>query len=43
MLVPRACPPAFQDRVATLGEESRRLFARDQAFFYSAFLLDEVR
>lgn len=43
MLVPRSCPPAFRDRVEPLDDESRRLFARDQAFFYSAFLVDEVR
>jgi S-adenosylmethionine-diacylglycerol 3-amino-3-carboxypropyl transferase len=43
MLVPRSCPEAFRERVEPLGDESARLFARDQAFFYSAFLIDEVR
>jgi S-adenosylmethionine-diacylglycerol 3-amino-3-carboxypropyl transferase len=43
MLVPRACPAVYSDRVEPLQDESRELFARDRAFFYSAFLVDEVR
>lgn len=42
MLAPRSCPNEFRSRVRRLQEEARRLFARDQAFFYSAFVLEEV-
>jgi S-adenosylmethionine-diacylglycerol 3-amino-3-carboxypropyl transferase len=41
MLVPRRLA-ASHPRARHLEEESRRLFARDYAFFYSAFVLDEV-
>jgi len=41
MLVPRRLA-ATHPRTRHLEEESRRLFARDYAFFYSAFVLDEV-
>ena len=33
----------LSDRVTVLSEESQRLFARDLAFFYRAFRLEEVR
>lgn len=42
MLVPRACPTAFRDRVTPLDELAARLFAGDRAFFYSAFHVDAV-
>jgi S-adenosylmethionine-diacylglycerol 3-amino-3-carboxypropyl transferase len=42
MLVPRRLAPAFPGRVRPLDEEARELFARDLAFFYSAFVLEEV-
>lgn len=42
MLVPRGCPPEFADRVTPLTELSERLFARDLAFFYCNFWVDEV-
>ncbi|HLX06451.1 MAG TPA: DUF3419 family protein [Thermoanaerobaculia bacterium] len=52
MLVPRRCPPpepaaaspgaATAPRVRPLDEEAAALFARDRAFFYSAFVLEEV-
>ena len=40
--VPRRCPPKFADRVTPLTELSERLFARDLAFFYCNFWVDEV-
>jgi S-adenosylmethionine-diacylglycerol 3-amino-3-carboxypropyl transferase len=42
MLVPRHLATAFPERVRPLETESRELFARDLAFFYSAFVLEEV-
>lgn len=43
MLAPRRCPDAFAGRVEPLTDLSRRLFERDRAFFYSAFVVEEVR
>jgi S-adenosylmethionine-diacylglycerol 3-amino-3-carboxypropyl transferase len=42
MLVPRRLAAAFPGRVRSLDAEARDLFARDLAFFYSAFVLEEV-
>lgn len=42
MLVPRGCPEAFQSRVSKLEVLSKALFEKDSAFFYSAFVVDEV-
>lgn len=42
MLVPRGCPPRHADRATPLNDLAGRLFARDRAFFYSAFHVDEV-
>lgn len=42
MLVPRQRPEALADRVRPLRDEADALFARDRAFFYSAFVLEEV-
>ncbi|HEX2223188.1 MAG TPA: DUF3419 family protein [Thermoanaerobaculia bacterium] len=42
MLVPRRRPDEYADRVRSLNQESRELFAGDLAFFYSAFVLEEV-
>ncbi len=42
MLVPRACPTELGRGVRPLAEEAADLFARDRAFFYSAFHVDEV-
>jgi S-adenosylmethionine-diacylglycerol 3-amino-3-carboxypropyl transferase len=42
LLVPRRVPPRFASRVQELRDEADALFARDQAFFYSAFVLEEV-
>jgi S-adenosylmethionine-diacylglycerol 3-amino-3-carboxypropyl transferase len=41
-LVPRRCPPELADRVTPLTELSDQLFARDLAFFYCSFWVDEV-
>lgn len=43
MLVPRRCPIRFEDSVTSLDDLVGHLFARDRAFFYSAFRVDEVR
>lgn len=40
LLVPRRGPA---ERVRALDDEARTLFARDLAFFYSAFVLEEAR
>ncbi|HEX8616911.1 MAG TPA: DUF3419 family protein [Thermoanaerobaculia bacterium] len=42
LLVPRRVPPQFASRVRELREEANALFAKDQAFFYSAFVLEQV-
>lgn len=42
MLVPRRLSRSFPGRVRYLEEESKELFARDLAWFYSAFILEEV-
>ncbi len=42
MLVPRRLSTVFPDRVRYLEEESRELFAKDLAFFYSAFIVETV-
>jgi S-adenosylmethionine-diacylglycerol 3-amino-3-carboxypropyl transferase len=42
MLVPRRRPDELADRVRSLDQEARELFAGDLAFFYSAFVLEEV-
>jgi hypothetical protein len=41
MLVPRRCPAELAGRVRALPEAAE-LLARDRAFFYSAFVLEEV-
>jgi S-adenosylmethionine-diacylglycerol 3-amino-3-carboxypropyl transferase len=42
MLVPRRLAERYPDRVRPLDAEARELFARDLAFFYSAFVLEEA-
>ena len=42
MLVPRRLAASFPGRVRPLDAEAADLFARDLAFFYSAFVLEEV-
>jgi S-adenosylmethionine-diacylglycerol 3-amino-3-carboxypropyl transferase len=41
LLVPRRAPRALADRVVERREEGDALFAKDLAFFYSAFVLEE--
>ena len=43
MLVPRRRPDSTIDRVRSLTERAEALFAVDRAFFYSAFVLEEVK
>ena len=43
MLVPRRRPESFAGRVFERRELEAELFARDLAFFYSAFVIEEVR
>lgn len=43
MLAPRRRPEALADRLRPLEAEARRLFDLDKAWFYSAFVLEEVR
>ena len=43
MLAPRRAPEALRTRIAPLEELSARLHARDKAFFYSAFVVEEIR
>lgn len=42
MLVPRRLSKAFPGRVSYLESESKELFAKDLAWFYSAFVVEEV-
>jgi S-adenosylmethionine-diacylglycerol 3-amino-3-carboxypropyl transferase len=42
MLVPRRLAGTQPGRVRPLDAEARELFARDRAFFYNAFVLEEV-
>jgi len=42
MMVPRRGAELVPERLCHLGELSRRLFLADKAFFYRAFLVDEV-
>lgn len=43
MLVPRRCPEAMADQLTPLPDLAARLHAADRAFFYSAFVVEEVR
>jgi S-adenosylmethionine-diacylglycerol 3-amino-3-carboxypropyl transferase len=42
MLVPRSRPESMSDCLKSLSEEGERLFKQDKAFFYSAFVLEEI-
>lgn len=42
MLAPRRRPEALAHRLRPLDDLARRLFAEDKAFFYSAFVVEEV-
>ncbi|NHF73178.1 DUF3419 family protein [Paracoccus xiamenensis] len=43
MMAPRRVPPEYAHRVRTLHEIEDRLKAQDKAFFYSDFVVEEVR
>jgi S-adenosylmethionine-diacylglycerol 3-amino-3-carboxypropyl transferase len=43
MLVPRHRPPALAERLQPLSALAQQLFAQDRAFFYSAFVAEEIR
>ncbi len=43
MMAPRRVPPAFADQVTTLTEVEDRLKAIDKAFFYSDFVVEQVK
>jgi S-adenosylmethionine-diacylglycerol 3-amino-3-carboxypropyl transferase len=43
MLVPRSRPESMADQLQPLTELSDRLFGQDKAFFYSRFVVEEVR
>ena len=43
MMAPRRVPPAFAGRVRRLEAEEARGKAADKAFFYSDFVVEEVR
>jgi S-adenosylmethionine-diacylglycerol 3-amino-3-carboxypropyl transferase len=42
MLAPRKCPPQLSDRLRSLDKLAQRLYAQDKAFFYRAFIVEEV-
>ncbi|MBM9612806.1 BtaA family protein [Desulfobulbus rhabdoformis] len=42
MLAPRCCPPEWGDRVERKHELETRLLNEDKAFFYSAFIVEEI-
>jgi S-adenosylmethionine-diacylglycerol 3-amino-3-carboxypropyl transferase len=42
MLVPRHRPDTLADRLIPLPDLAARLHAADRAFFYSAFVIEEV-
>ena len=43
MLAPRRCPEELAGRVTPLSDLATELFEWDKAFFYSAFVVEEVR
>ncbi len=43
MLVPRQCPKTLKNEVKALEEISRALFLEDEAFFYSKFIVEEIK
>lgn len=43
MLAPRSCPEIFASQVVSHGEQAAALLLRDQAWFYSALRIEEVR
>lgn len=43
MLAPRSAPASLQDRVVSRRDLAEPLFLQDKAFFYSRFVLEEIR
>ena len=43
MMVPRRCPPQFTDRVTVMKELETSGKQADKAFFYSDFIVEQVR
>lgn len=43
MLAPRQAPSSLHDKIRPLSDLSSRLFAQDKAFFYSAFIVEEIQ
>lgn len=43
MLVDRKCPECFSDKIVRDVKKCKELLSRDKAFFYSDFVLEEVR
>jgi S-adenosylmethionine-diacylglycerol 3-amino-3-carboxypropyl transferase len=43
MLAPRKCPASLSGRLHSLDDIAGRLYARDKAFFYRDFIVEEVR
>jgi S-adenosylmethionine-diacylglycerol 3-amino-3-carboxypropyl transferase len=42
MLAPRSRPEHLADRLKPLSQDAERLFRQDKAFFYSAFVVEEI-
>ncbi|MBV9759374.1 MAG: DUF3419 family protein [Acidobacteriaceae bacterium] len=42
MLTPRSRPDSLKTRIASMPDRSRELFQKDKAWFYSAFVLEEI-
>jgi S-adenosylmethionine-diacylglycerol 3-amino-3-carboxypropyl transferase len=42
MMVPRSRPDSLRDRLSPSKEEAAALFARDRAFFYRAFVIEDI-
>src|SRR5262249_17919449 len=42
LLAPRSRPDSMRDRIAPLKDRAAELFAKDKAWFYSAFVLEEI-
>jgi S-adenosylmethionine-diacylglycerol 3-amino-3-carboxypropyl transferase len=43
MMVPRSRPESLSDRLVPRAEEAAQYFAKDRAFFYRAFVIEEIR
>jgi S-adenosylmethionine-diacylglycerol 3-amino-3-carboxypropyl transferase len=42
MMVPRSRPESLRDRLSPQPQEAASLFAKDKAFFYRAFVIEEI-